>query len=116
MAINLTLLFGLLTQMPRDLIAVHIRQANIQQHDVRLILNCRFQSGLTGVSRLSLMPEHLQQHDEHISRIHVVINYQHHAMFARAASLFQWRAIVALCRRKCRQTHDELASLPQSAL
>jgi hypothetical protein len=103
----------LLTQMSRDLVAVHIRQANIQQHDVRLILNCRFQSGLTGVSRLNLMPEHLQHHDQHISRIHVVINYQHPRCLRGLFRCFNGGDWIS-CRRQCRQTHKELASLPQS--
>src|SRR5688572_9417689 len=60
------------------------------------------------------MPKHLQQHNEHISRIPVVINYQHTRFMLglfRRFNAGDWRP----CRRECRQTHDELASLPQSS-
>ena len=94
-------IFGLwsLPKLPRDLIAVHAWQAKIQQHDIRLVLHCRCQSGLTGVRRLDLMPERLQQQDEQISHISVVINDQHTRCLLRAAPLFQWGRLTLLSER-----------------
>ena len=57
-------------------IAIQLRQADIEQHDLRLKLLCNVERGFAVLGAAHIVPLHFQQHTDRFTRIGIIVNDQ----------------------------------------
>ena len=104
----------LLANLPGHLKTAQPRQANVQQHHLRLPRQRRFQRTRATVRHAALMAGQVQQHGYGLCGIDVVIDDQHPTGFSTSLNrLGQRRRLRQKRSWRDRQAHDKLATLPQ---
>jgi hypothetical protein len=100
----------------RDFIAVQARQANVQEHDVWPVIDCRLQCARAVVNRPSVMPRIFQEQRQAFRHVRVVIHHQDpQAPRIRPNRFRDSRRRLERGQRPHRQTHDELAAPTRAA-
>ena len=68
---------GTLAQLPRDVVAVHVRQPDVQQHHIGLELRRAGQRAGAVVRDQDLVAHHPQEFGERVGGVPVVVHHQH---------------------------------------
>jgi hypothetical protein len=65
-----------LAQTPRNFVAIHVREANVEQHDVWLLSRARFECFDRAIDRMSFVAVEFQKLGEAVRRIDIIIDHQ----------------------------------------